>query len=661
MNDLVGRRLGQFDILEGIGKGGMATVYRARQASMDRDVAVKVISKDLANSPEFAARFEHEARLIAKLQHAHILPVYDFGREGEIVFLAMRLVDGGSLDQRIREGTLTLEQTVRLFTQIASALTYAHGEGVVHRDLKPNNILMDKSGSPYLTDFGLAKAVQTQTALTATGMVMGTPSYMPPEQWRGESVDGRTDVYALGVMLYEMLTGDLPFKGETPYVLMYKHFDEIPPLAQSKRDKLPDGVNAVIRKAMAKNPADRFASADEMAEAFSAAVGGSAHSTKLSAGRGTEAMQDGQGKGQPDSMPTVRVDKTPDATVQRAAQRPRPRFLFPVLALVALLIIAGVVAVMLTRAHQPYQQLVKLEGHQQPVDALAWSPDGTRIASASEDKTIRIWNATTGDSQFILRGHTDLVTYVAWSRDGKRIASVSEDDTIRLWNPDQGEAVATWQTPGGLGAVLVAWSPDSTRLASLDKDSNVAMWDVQSGTSTTFFKGTFGPKFFGDAMAWSPDGSRLAVAINSNAVTLVDAKTGDTLSTFPAHSDAVLAMAWNSDSSRLATGSADGTVRTWDMTSGSAVPLLSIDAQIASVSAVAWSPDSKRLSSSSGFINLGGTDDLTAHIWDAETGKLLYTLQGHTKPIRQALWNADGTRLATAGLDNVMIVWSTEK
>src|SRR5207248_1910345 len=138
------------------------------------------------------------------LQHAHILPVYDFGREGEIIYLAMRLVEGGSLDQRLRQGPLPLSTTAKLLTQIGSALTYAHNEGVVHRDLKPNNILMDKMGSPYLTDFGIAKMVEGSVTLTATGAVMGTPPYMAPEQWRGEAVDARTDIYAMGVMLYEM-------------------------------------------------------------------------------------------------------------------------------------------------------------------------------------------------------------------------------------------------------------------------------------------------------------------------------------------------------------------------------------------------------------------------------------------------------------------------
>ncbi len=278
MSDLVGKRLGQYEILSAIGQGGMATVYKARQESMERDVAIKVISGQLAANPDFVARFEREARLIAKLQHPHILPVFDFGREGDLLFLAMRLVDGGSLDKRLKTGALPIVQGVRMFIQIASALTYAHDQGIIHRDLKPNNILLDHHDNPYLMDFGIAKMMADRNGLTATGAVMGTPSYMAPEQWRGESVDARTDIYALGCMLYEMLTGDLPFKGDTPFALMYKHFDAIPAAPRTLNPELPEAVNYVISRAIAKQQADRYPSADMMAEELAVAMGGTSFS-----------------------------------------------------------------------------------------------------------------------------------------------------------------------------------------------------------------------------------------------------------------------------------------------------------------------------------------------------------------------------------------------
>jgi serine/threonine protein kinase len=262
MSDLSDTQLGPYYLRRIIGKGGMATVYQAHQPSMDRDVAIKIIASELAGDPEFVARFEREAQVIARLQHPHILPVYDFGQ----TYLVMRLMEGGNLADELRQGARPVARVRQLTEQIAAALDYAHLRGIVHRDLKPTNILLDDLGNAYLTDFGIAKLLAGgTTGLTATGQVMGTPTYMAPEQWRSEPVDGRTDVYALGVIVYQMLLGQVPFSAETPHSLMYLHLDAAPPPPHNINPDLPRSLEPVIANALAKSREDRYASALDVA------------------------------------------------------------------------------------------------------------------------------------------------------------------------------------------------------------------------------------------------------------------------------------------------------------------------------------------------------------------------------------------------------------
>src|SRR5258708_27222370 len=268
---MIGQRLGQYEIIALLGQGGMATVYRARQVSVNRDVAIKVIRPDLAQTSEFLERFRREAQMVASLSHPFILKVFDFGQTEDSVYLVMELLKGGSLAELLAKEPLPLATATRLIEQIASALDYAHHLGIIHRDLKPQNVILDDQGNALLTDFGIAKIVNESQALTKTGAAMGTPSYMAPEQWQGQALDARTDEYALGIMAFEMLSGALPFKADTPFGFMYMHIHEAPASLRMLRADLPPRLEAVISKALAKSPDQRYSCAGEFAKALTAA------------------------------------------------------------------------------------------------------------------------------------------------------------------------------------------------------------------------------------------------------------------------------------------------------------------------------------------------------------------------------------------------------
>lgn len=269
-----GQMLGPYRIINQIGRGGMATVYKAYQPSVDRYVAIKVLPTQLAESKEFATRFQQEARIIAKLEHPHILPVFDYGESDGVSYFVMRYMDAGTLKEKMIEGRpLPLNDIDRLFTQLAEALSYAHSRGIVHRDLKPANVLIDSHGNVFLTDFGIAKLLESASPrLTQTDAIMGTPAYISPEQAQGHPVDQRSDIYSLGIILYEMVTGSVPFTAETPLAVLFKHIsDPLPPPSLVKPD-IPPVIEQVVLKALAKDPRDRFATAAEFAAAWKRAI-----------------------------------------------------------------------------------------------------------------------------------------------------------------------------------------------------------------------------------------------------------------------------------------------------------------------------------------------------------------------------------------------------
>lgn len=271
MESLIGQTLGQYQLVEQIGKGGMATVYKAYQPSLNRHVAIKILPPYLLHEPGFAERFTREAHAIAQLDHPNILPIYDFGKQENISYIVMKYVPAGTLHDQLGS-PMSPAQALEFIEQIAGALDLAHERGILHRDIKPSNILIDDRGWIYLSDFGLAKMVEGSVQLTGSGVGVGTPAYMSPEQGQGLPVDARTDVYSLGVVLFEMLTGRVPFEAETPMAVVIKHITDPIPLPHLMNPNIPDSVERVLLKALAKNPDDRFNRAGEMAETLRRAV-----------------------------------------------------------------------------------------------------------------------------------------------------------------------------------------------------------------------------------------------------------------------------------------------------------------------------------------------------------------------------------------------------
>ncbi len=367
---MAARTIGRYVVREEIGQGGMATVYRAFDPHFQRDVAIKVLPLHFLHDPRFRARFEREARIVAGLQHPAIVSVYDFGEDNGQPYLVMSLMSGGSLEDKLRQGPMPLVETERIIGRLAPALDAAHQRGVIHRDLKPANILFDQWNEPYLTDFGIVKLTGSSgsdsATLTTIGGIIGTPAYMSPEQVQGGQIDGRSDVYSLGIILFQMLSGRLPFDATTPIGLAFKHVSEpIPSIQALGSVRLPAEFQVIVNHALAKQPDDRYPTALALSRDLSRLVHGSGPQPTIvlpreggvmptqrvsdgpasAPGAGQAAPPSGSSWAAPSSAPlpsygaapTARVEP-PLPTAQPAERRGPPLWL---LGLLALMVIGG--------------------------------------------------------------------------------------------------------------------------------------------------------------------------------------------------------------------------------------------------------------------------------------------------------------------------------
>ncbi|MCI0712355.1 MAG: protein kinase [Chloroflexi bacterium] len=343
---LEGQLLGQYEIKKLLGAGGMGYVYTAYQPRLKRDVAIKVLPAEFALDSEYMERFEREAEIAASLEHPNIVPILDYGMDQGISFVVMRMLTGGTLADRLKQRHKnsqplpSLREIIELVNQLAGALDYAHQQGVIHRDIKPNNIMFDSHGNAYIVDFGIARLLHATTQLTATGQTMGTPTYMSPEQWQGEAIGAAADQYSIAVVTYELLAGRPPFEAATPFAFMHKHVYEAPPPLDSIVKSLPAEMSVVLDRALSKQSEDRYPAVTDFAQALEGAANQVMDNTRT--GFFTYQVRQPTRPRPAGPSPTMLADTPTHITDNPSRGKKRSRYLIPAFLVVLLLIAGGI-------------------------------------------------------------------------------------------------------------------------------------------------------------------------------------------------------------------------------------------------------------------------------------------------------------------------------
>jgi WD40 repeat protein len=628
-------RLGRYDVVQVVGRGGMGIVLKAIDQELGRVVALKVLAPQLAASRTARQRFLREARAAAAVIHDHVVTFHAVAEEKGVPYLVLQYIAGESLQQRLqRQGRFAPLEVARIGMQAAQGLTAAHAQGLIHRDIKLTNILLeDATGRVKITDFGLARAAD-DASLTQTGIIAGTPLYMSPEQAQGNAVDPRSDLFSLGSVLYALCTGVPPFHAANTMAVLRRLADEAPVPVRRLNPEVPDWLARVIHRLLAKDPRARIPSAAELAAILA------------------QHLQPG--------------DKTPahKAWVRRAAA-----LLAGASALVLFVLVLGrtnirergqaearVAPVSAQQVDagdwpglvpQPARlpgggrwQLVLTSGRAH-LNSVVWDLDGTSFASGDDGGALRVIDTT--DTLLrptrILLGHGGAIPSVARSKSG-RLASASSDRTVRVWEHDG--RLVTILTGHTDRVDNVAWAPNEQHLVTSSHDNTVRLWDVMAEQGKVIHQGTVAPR----AIAWSPDGRRLA-GIVGQEVLLWDAE--GTRQARYEYGHAVWALAWSADSRSLACTGGDHKLRLWQPDTAAPPTVLDIAAD-----RLAWSPDGGQ------FAGVPPDRRREVHLWKADgtpLGRLL-TFQGEN--IHALAWSPDGSQLAVVGPHGEALVWRKE-
>jgi eukaryotic-like serine/threonine-protein kinase len=639
-------RLAHFEVEKLLGRGGMGMVVRAFDTHLQRHVAIKVLDPQLADDTTARTRFCREARSAASITHENVVTIYHVEKEESsgLPFLVMQVVTGESLQDRLeRDGAMSVGDILRIGLQTAVGLAAAHEKGLVHRDIKPANILLEaNSDRVKLTDFGLARAAE-DVRLTQTGFVTGTPLYMSPEQARGMAVDHRADLYSLGAVLYQMATGDPPFEGDSPLALLRRVEQEEPIPVRDVNSAIPEPLARVIERLLAKDPADRYQSAAEVAEllAHQLAVTHAAPSPTL-------------------GLPRVRQRSGP----LRRRRTPAERFwMIGALSAWGLLTVVtlGLAATEWTgRTHlvasllrwnpaddvddgNSVEARLVLNGNAGPIWSTRFSADGATLAMAIDDGTVKLWDVETGRISGTINAHKSPIWRIAWNPVEKQIATASDDNSAKIWDTTTSKLLLTLKHDAAVRAV--AFAPNGRFIATASRKGTVRVWSLATGKEVFEAAGHDGMIY---GLTYSPDGNMIASSGSDRVIRLWDAASGRELITLRGHIGGVYAAAFSPDSKAVATGGWDKTIRLWDVASGNTIAMLQGHTQ--DVWSVAFSPD--------GTMLVSGGEDHTARVWDVATHSLLQTMRGSTGSIYTVAFAPDGHTFAAAGRDGMVRLWN---
>jgi WD40 repeat protein len=647
----VGQQFGNYSLVRFLGQGGFAEVYLGQHVFLNTWAAIKVLRTQLTQDEQ--EDFLREARTIAHLAHPNIIRVLDFGMQDDIPFLVMDYAPNGSLRERHpRRTPVPPDVIISYVRQIAAALQYAHDAKLIHRDVKPENMLLGRSGEVLLGDFGISVVAQSSRS-QSTQAVTGSAPYMAPEQLQGRPRPS-SDQYALGIVVYEWLCGDRPFQGS--FTELYgQHLFAPPPPLRERNSTIPASVELVVMTALAKDPHQRFVNILAFANAFEQAWRLEPASSALPSISPSLTSHAATTVVSPSSSLYTQTTMTPSSdniytpgalSPAKGIARQRLSRRVVLMGLAGLVVIgAGGAWYTLSQRHPPQGTLIyKYLLHNDSIHALSWR--GERIVSGSQDNTAQVWDATTGNNVHIYRNQGNAVNGVAWSPDGTRVALASDDGTVLIWNPSATapDLIYKGHMNNNSGRALsVAWSPDGKYIASGGNDDTVRVWDAKNGTTVLIYKGH--TDIVG-AVAWSPDGTRIASGSNDDTVQVWDALTGKNVYKYTNHQSSVYSVAWSPDGTHIASAGADKTAQVWDPNAQGQA--LTYTGHTDYVNSVAWSADGHYLATAS--------SDKMVHVWSpTNTGKP-YIYRRHTAGVDVVVWG-DSHRVASAGEDKTVQVW----